>query len=221
MGVSLPGTLVRSGEERATLVRRTYGLVFVSVVVTALGVAFGFTQPTLMEAVARHPFITMIAMFAPLWMAMQSRRQFPKNLIRLRETDTWARIVVLSADDTPTTVQGAIEQGAAGFIPKTAEGAVLEAALRVVLDGGIYVPPRMLGASGAPADASTLGLSPRQLDVLRWLIEGAPNKRICRELNLAESTVKTHVEAIFRRLDVNNRTQAVLAAARLGLRLPR
>jgi modulator of FtsH protease len=81
MGVSLPGTLVRTGEERATLVRRTYGLVFISVVVTALGVAFGFTQPRLMEAVARHPFITMIAMFAPLWMAMQARHQFPKNLI--------------------------------------------------------------------------------------------------------------------------------------------
>jgi FtsH-binding integral membrane protein len=81
MGVSLTGTLVRTGEERATLVRRTYGLVFISVVVTALGVAFGFTQPRLMEAVARHPFITMIAMFAPLWMAMQARHQFPKNLI--------------------------------------------------------------------------------------------------------------------------------------------
>jgi modulator of FtsH protease len=81
MGVSLPGTLVRTGEERATLVRRTYGLVFVSVVVTAIGVAFGFTQPRLMEAVARHPIITMIAMFAPLWMAMQARHQFPRNLI--------------------------------------------------------------------------------------------------------------------------------------------
>jgi modulator of FtsH protease len=81
MGVSFPGTLVRSGEERATLVRRTYGLVFVSVIVTAVGVAFGFTQPALMQAVAQHPFITMIAMFAPLWMAMQSRRVFPRNLI--------------------------------------------------------------------------------------------------------------------------------------------
>ncbi|MDB4882839.1 MAG: hypothetical protein JWL95_1605 [Gemmatimonadetes bacterium] len=81
MGVSLPGTLVRTGEERATLVRRTYGVVFISVVVTALGVAFGFTQPRLMEAVAQHPFITLIAMFAPLWMAMQARHQFPKNLI--------------------------------------------------------------------------------------------------------------------------------------------
>jgi len=81
MGVSFPGTLVRSGEERATLVRRTYGLVFVSVIVTAIGVAFGFTQPALMQAVAQHPIITMIAMFAPLWMAMQSRHVFPKNLI--------------------------------------------------------------------------------------------------------------------------------------------
>ena len=81
MGVSFPGTLVRSGEERATLVRRTYGLVFVSVVVTAIGVAFGFTQPRLMEAVAQHPIITMIAMFAPLWMAMQVRHQYPRNLL--------------------------------------------------------------------------------------------------------------------------------------------
>jgi FtsH-binding integral membrane protein len=81
MGVSFPGTLVRTGEERATLVRRTYGLVLVSIVVTALGVAFGFTQPALMEAVARHPFITMLAMFAPLVMAMQARRSFPRNLI--------------------------------------------------------------------------------------------------------------------------------------------
>ena len=81
MGVSLPGTLVRSGEERATLVRRTYGLVFISVIVTALGVAFGFTQPTLMQAVAQHPIITMLAMFAPLFMAMQARRSFPRNII--------------------------------------------------------------------------------------------------------------------------------------------
>jgi len=81
MGVSLTGTLVRSGEERATLVRRTYGLVFVSVIVTALGVAFARTQPALMEAVLRHPIISMIAMFAPLWMAMRARRTYPRNVI--------------------------------------------------------------------------------------------------------------------------------------------
>jgi FtsH-binding integral membrane protein len=81
MGVSFAGTLVRSGEERATLVRRTYGLVFVSVIVTALGVAFARTQPALMQAVIDHPFITMIAMFAPLWMAMRARHSYPRNLL--------------------------------------------------------------------------------------------------------------------------------------------
>jgi FtsH-binding integral membrane protein len=80
MGVSLPGTLVRSGEDRATLVRRTYGLVFVSIIVTALGVGFCLNTPSLRDAVAAHPFITMLAMFAPLWMAMQARREFPKNI---------------------------------------------------------------------------------------------------------------------------------------------
>ena len=80
MGVSYSGTLVRTGEERATLVRRTYGLVFISIIVTALGTAFAFTQPALMEAVARHPIISMLAMFAPLFMAMQARRSVPRSL---------------------------------------------------------------------------------------------------------------------------------------------
>jgi modulator of FtsH protease len=71
--VAYTGTLVRTGEERATLVRRTYGLVFASVIVTAIGVAFGQTQPGLMQAVLDHPWITMIALFAPLWMAMRAR----------------------------------------------------------------------------------------------------------------------------------------------------
>jgi FtsH-binding integral membrane protein len=81
MGVSYTGTLVRSGAERATLVRRTYGLVFVSVIITAIGVAFCLSQPAVFNAVAAHPFITAIAMFAPLWMALRARREFPKNII--------------------------------------------------------------------------------------------------------------------------------------------
>ncbi len=140
-------------------------------------------------------------------------------LTRLREEAPEQRIVVLSADDTPATVHGAIEQGAAGFIPKTAEGKLLEEALRVVLDGGVFVPRSVTGPPSPKPEVDALGLSPRQLEVLRLLIEGAPNKRICRELSLAESTVKTHMQEIFRRLDVNNRTQAVIAAAKMGLRL--
>jgi FtsH-binding integral membrane protein len=72
---------VRTGEERATLVRRTYGLVFVSVLVTMLGAAFAFTQDALMNAVIAHPFITFICMFIPLIMAQRAAREFPKNVV--------------------------------------------------------------------------------------------------------------------------------------------
>ena len=82
MGFSYATSLpVRSGIERATLVRRTYGLVFLSVIVTMLGVAFAATQPALQSAVIQHPFISFFAMFAPLFMVMRDPRTFPKNII--------------------------------------------------------------------------------------------------------------------------------------------
>jgi DNA-binding NarL/FixJ family response regulator len=73
-----------------------------------------------------------------------------------------------------------------------------------------------LGPAPTPAD---LGLSERQAQVLALIIQGKPNKIISRELGLAESTVKTHVTAILRALKVANRTQAVLAVGRIGMRL--
>jgi FtsH-binding integral membrane protein len=81
MGVSIPtGSLVRTGEERATLVRRTYTLVFVSVLVTVFGASFGLSQPSLMAWVAQHPFLSIIGVFAPLLMATRTRQQFPANI---------------------------------------------------------------------------------------------------------------------------------------------
>ena len=82
MGFSYaPAVQVRSGAERATLVRRTYGLVFLSVLVTMLGAAFAFTQQGVMEASLRHPFIMMLVMFAPLILAQRNARTFPKNVL--------------------------------------------------------------------------------------------------------------------------------------------
>jgi FtsH-binding integral membrane protein len=83
MGVSLPAgtrTFVRSGAERATLVRRTYTLVLASVVMTIGGVAFAFTQERLMFAVARHPFLTFLAVLAPLFLALNRRKSYPANI---------------------------------------------------------------------------------------------------------------------------------------------
>jgi|SRR5687768_13103087 len=96
MGVSFPaGTLVRTGAERATLVRRTYSLVFVSVLFTVAGSMFGLSQPALLQAVAAHPIISMLAMFAPLFMAMRARHAFPAN-IGLVLLFTFAMGVVIS-----------------------------------------------------------------------------------------------------------------------------
>ncbi|HNK17914.1 MAG TPA: response regulator transcription factor [Piscinibacter sp.] len=143
------------------------------------------------------------------------------GIARLRELAPALPIVVLSADDRPETVLGAIDRGAAGFIPKSADSAAFAGALREVLDGRVHLPRQaLLGADTAQADdGEALGLSPRQVDVLRLLVEGRSNKMIMRELDLSESTVKTHLQAIFRRLGVSSRTQAVVAAARLGLQL--
>lgn len=81
MGISYPAAaLVRTGQERATLVRRTYSLVFVSVLVTIAGATFGLSQPSIMQAVAAHPIISAIAMFLPLIAAQRARTQFPANI---------------------------------------------------------------------------------------------------------------------------------------------
>ncbi|MEY2872750.1 MAG: hypothetical protein RLZZ373_121 [Pseudomonadota bacterium] len=154
------------------------------------------------------------------------------TLRQLRAVSDERTIVVLSASDDADTVIAALNEGAAGFIPKTARGKAVEQALRVVLDGGIYLPPIVYSAvAPLPELEQTdeertaevidrLGLSPRQVDVLRLLTAGQSNKVICRELDVAESTIKTHLLGLFRKLGVNSRTEAVVAAARIGLKFP-
>ena len=151
------------------------------------------------------------------------------DVLPLLRATTGATLVVMSADDSSATILAAIQAGASGYIPKTLESARMLDALRVVMSGGVYLPPKLLEGSAdrLPGKAAAtggrvpgdLGLSPRQGEVLRMLIEGKPNKLISRELEMSESTVKTHLAAIFRKLEATSRTQAVVAAARLGLRL--
>lgn len=133
-------------------------------------------------------------------------------------------IVVLSSAEDRPTVLAAIGAGAAGFIPKSSSNEVMLSALRLVLAGGKYLPAEVLTraevperAARTPASLDALGLSPRQLDVLKLIALGKPNKLICDELGLAERTVKAHITEIFRALGVSSRTQAALAAAKLGL----
>ena len=134
-------------------------------------------------------------------------------------------VVVLSSSEDRTTVLAAMAAGAAGFVPKSSSNELMLSALRVVLAGGRYLPADVLArpqaaVRPAPASLDALGLTPRQLDVLRLIAAGKPNKLICDELGLAERTVKAHVTEVLRALGVSSRTQAALAAARLGLAPP-
>lgn len=138
-------------------------------------------------------------------------------------------IVITAASERWSDACGAIESGARGYIPKSASSAIMLAALRLILSGGVYLPPLMNQANG-PASRHSNGraepdlppdlavdrrLTPRQLEVLRCLARGQSNKEIAYQLGLSQGTVKIHIAAIFRAFKVRNRTQAVIAA---GLR---
>lgn len=131
-------------------------------------------------------------------------------------------VVVLSASENRLEMQQALKKGALGFIPKTVTPEVMVSALRLVLAGGIYVPPQMIEETSGAGDVPGClpDLTPRQLEVLARAIEGKPYKTIARELGLAEPTVKTHLIAAFRALGVSNRMQAARKVQELKLRLP-
>lgn len=137
-------------------------------------------------------------------------------------------VVVLSGEGTPKQVREAIESGCMGYIPKTSTHQILMQALKLVLAGGVYLPPDVLGdrfTEGSAVQetvhpkASIEGLSQRQLQALRCVIEGKPNKVIASDLDVSEHTVKAHLSSIFRALGVHNRTEAVYKAAKLGIPL--
>jgi DNA-binding NarL/FixJ family response regulator len=150
----------------------------------------------------------------------------------LRNKHPAISVVVISATCEKDTVQRALDGGALGFIPKSSSNEVLKGALRLVLAGGIYVPPELIGrgpaaalssdesAAGRGTRPADIGLTERQTQILALMMKGESNKLIGRELGMAESTVKNQVTVILKALSVTSRTQAVLAAIRLGLTLP-
>jgi DNA-binding NarL/FixJ family response regulator len=145
-------------------------------------------------------------------------------------------VVGLSSSDDKQTILDAIDAGAMGFIPKSSSSAVLFAALQLVLSKGIYIPPeaflrdrgvatrtvaetnRVKPVTWAHSTPGDLGLTPRQSEVLFLILQGKSAKAICRDLSLSSSTVKIHTSAALRALNVTTRTQAVIAAGRMGLR---
>jgi DNA-binding NarL/FixJ family response regulator len=138
-------------------------------------------------------------------------------------------VIVLSGDENPRHMKSAIDLGAVGFIPKAHTSKLMIAALRFVLAGGIYLPPNLLhedielekpsaAAAGAVA-AAYARLSPRQQEVATLLLQGNSNKVIARRLALSEGTVKAHVSAIFQIIGAKSRVEAVIIAAKSGIKV--
>jgi DNA-binding NarL/FixJ family response regulator len=154
-------------------------------------------------------------------------------LAELRDRYPALPVVVLSASQERNDVLRALDLGAVGFIPKTTSREIMLSALQLVFCGGVYIPTEILQDAPAvrpktqqtsPDQARTtpfdLGLTERQLDVLSLMMQGKSNKRISRALDLAEPTVKNHVTAILKALNVTNRTEAVIAVTKMGWKLP-
>lgn len=135
-----------------------------------------------------------------------------RALRELRRRHPLLPVAVVSGDPSAALAAQALAEGASAWVPKSSEARVFASALRVVLDGGSYVPAGLLAAS---RQSGAQGLTPRQIDVLEQLVRGHSNKEIARALGMAEPTVKAHLVTVFRVLGVRNRAEAVSAGLKL------
>ncbi len=173
-------------------------------------------QPTCLEAANREQLFDLIQHqdldLILLDLCMPGMTGLPE-LVAIRNIAPATPVVIISCLDEAAIVRQAINCGASGFIPKSATMEALSAALKRVIDGGVYVPnPETKCAAKHVGDADPL--TPRQLAVLGLLAAGKSNKEIARELSISDLTVKVHITTIFRKLGVATRTQAIVAFQR-------
>lgn len=180
------------------------------------------------RAVATHAHELDLALVD---IAMPGTRGY-EHVARLRTQAPALPVIVLSGSEDVDLMRALIDLGVLGFIPKAYSPEVMLSAIRLVLAGGIYIPPLLLAnaqaqgwqptvtpaADGTPSraiDGLRNLLTERQIDVMRLLSQGKPNKLIARDLGISEGTVKIHLAAIFRALNVRNRVEAVVASRKL------
>lgn len=148
-------------------------------------------------------------------------------LREIREKTSGARLVIISATEDSRSIRKSMEYGISGYIPKRSDTKVLTGALKLILDGGTYLPPSVLDtghiSSGYNPNktggfyAKSKTLTNRQSQVLELVAQGMSNKQIAYEIGVSEATVKLHINALLRAVGATNRTQAVITAQKMGL----
>lgn len=143
-----------------------------------------------------------------------------ESLLRFRKAHPESRVVVITSEDASNVIRGALAAGAAGFIPKTAGPQVMVNALRLIAEGGRYIPPEVLGAEAqaqdAPAPLPESVLTERQRQLLEHLLRGRTVAQAAKELGIAETTAKHHAMAVYAAYKVSSRADLILAATRAG-----
>ncbi|WP_226704987.1 response regulator transcription factor [Microbulbifer elongatus] len=178
---------------------------------------------TLQQCVAEHPDCDLLL----LDLHMPGAHGF-SGLIFLNGQYPQLPVMVVSANEKPEIMCRAIDYGACGFLPKSAPVDQIAEALRQSLEGEIWLPPAVAEryqAGGDPGEDTEVidviaTLTPQQFRVATMLAEGLLNKQIAYEMQVTEATVKAHLTALFRKLNVNSRTQAVLALGSLDVEAP-
>lgn len=174
--------------------------------------------PSTLKAIKNHPEIDLIL----LDLNMPGSDNY-YGLTSVIDKAANTPIIVVTASDNEESVNIAMHFGARGYIPKTFNSRKMAHVIMTVLDGGKFIPEKYIDKVGVNApDLMTSiehvkGLTPKQLRVLRCLKEGKMNKQIAEELFVTEATVKAHISAIFKKFNVNSRTQVVLLVDKIDL----
>lgn len=189
-----------------------------------LAVSGAFDDPQIFEAADLDAALAEIAANAGLDLILldlnlPGARGF-SGLLQLRAQHPALPVIMVSGSTETATVSLAMQFGASGYIPKTSSIDTMRLALHSVLDGGTWVPPGTGVESAGDSEIARMAkkmarLTPQQLRVLSMLSDGRLNKQIAYALDVSEATVKAHVSAILQKLDVDSRTQAVIAANRM------
>ncbi len=141
---------------------------------------------------------------------------------KLKTISSQTKIVAISTSEDTRNIRKILSNGVKGYIPKKSDSNILSGALKLILDGGTYIPLAMLENNteynkNIPQPQLKKNLTNRQSQVLDLIAQGKSNKQIAYEMGVSEATVKLHINALLRSLKVNNRTQAVITAQKLGL----
>ncbi len=146
--------------------------------------------------------------------------KWEEGIEQLRQKSNEINMVVISASEDVRSIRKVLASGIKGYIPKRSEPKIMHNALKLILEGGTYIPPALIENNAEmPLNGNHRGktLTNRQSQVLDLIAQGKSNKQIAYEMGVSEATVKLHINALLRSLKVNNRTQAVVTAQKMGL----